>query len=64
MLFYTNVFARGNYVYFRGFKDGKRVNQKIPFQPSFYVRTGKPTEYKSLWGKNLEKIKFNSLTLS
>jgi len=61
MLFYTNIFTRGNSVHFRGFKDGKRVNQKIPFQPTLYVRSGKPSEFKSLWGENLEKIKFSSI---
>ena len=61
MLFYTNVFSRGNYVYFRGFKDGKRVNQKIPFEPVLYVRTGKPSKYKSLWGENLDRIKFPTM---
>ena len=61
MLFYTNVFARGNYVYFRGFKDGKRVNQKIPFQPTFYVRSPKDTGFKTLWGENLDKVKFSSI---
>lgn len=59
--FYTNVFSRGNYIYFRGFKNGKRVKQKIPFQPQFYVRTGKDTQYKSLWGEKLEKIKFSTV---
>lgn len=62
MLFYTNVFKRGNYIFFRGFKDGKRVSQKIPFQPTFYVRTGdKKSPYRSLWGEPLEKIKFGSI---
>ena len=61
MLFYTNIHTRGNYVHFRGFKDGKRVNQKIPFQPTLYVRSGKPSEFKSLWGENLEKIKFSTI---
>lgn len=62
-LFYTNILSRGNYVYFRGFKDGKRVTQKIPFQPSLFVRTGnKNTPYKSLWGDPLEKVKFSTMT--
>lgn len=61
MLFYTNVFARGNYIHFRGYKDGKRVKQKIPFQPTYFVRTGKESPYKSLWGENLDKVKFNSI---
>ena len=46
---------------FRGFKDGKRINDKIAFQPSLFVRTGKPSEFKSLWGDNLEKVKFSSI---
>jgi len=61
MLFYTNVFSRGNNVFFRGFKDGKRVNQKIPFQPVLYVRTGKESKYKTMWGENLDKVKFNTM---
>ena len=61
MLFYTNIFTRGNYVLFRGFKDGKRINEKIAFQPSLFVRTGKPSEFKSLWGDGLEKVKFSSI---
>lgn len=62
MLFYTNVHVRGNYVYFRGFKDGKRVSTKIPFKPSLFVRTGKESKYKSLWGENLERIQFESIS--
>lgn len=63
MIFYTNILARGNYVYFRGFKDGKRVNQKIPFQPTLYVRANnKDSKYKTLWGESLEKVKFSSMT--
>lgn len=65
MLFYTNVFKRGNFIYFRGFKDGKRVSQKIPFQPTFYVRSGnKESPYKSLWGEPLDKLKFSSINES
>ena len=65
MLFYTNVYKRGNYIYFRGFKNGKRVSEKIPFQPTFYVRDGnKDSPYKSLWGEPLKKLKFNSINES
>lgn len=62
MLFYTNVYTRGNNIYFRGFKDGKRVSTKIPFKPSLYVRTGKPSKFKSLWGENLERIQFETIS--
>ncbi len=61
MLFYTNILTRGNNILFRGFKDGKRVVQKIPFQPTLYVRTGKETGWKTLWGENVDKVKFPSM---
>lgn len=61
MFFYTNVYQRGNFIHFRGIKDGKHTVQKIPFQPSLYVRSGKDTEFKTLHGENLERIKFNSI---
>jgi len=62
MFFYTNVHNRGNHIYFRGFKDGKRVSSKIPFEPSLFVRTGKSSKYKSLQGENLERLKFISIS--
>lgn len=61
-MFYTNVYCRSNYIYFRGFKNGKRFSQKIPFEPSFYVRSSKPSKFKSIYGENLEKIKFISIS--
>ena len=62
MLFYTDVYKRGNFIYFRGYKDGKRVSDKIPFQPTIYVRTGnKDSPYKSLLGEPLDKKVFGSI---
>ena len=61
MLFYTNIYTRGNNIHFRGFKDGKRVNETVPFQPVLYLRTGKETPYKSILGEKLEKKKFGSI---
>jgi len=62
MLFYTNIHVYGNNILFRGIKDGKRIKQKIPFQPTLYVRTGAQTEFKSLYGENLDKVKFNTIS--
>lgn len=60
-MFYTNVYTHGNNVLFRGIDNGKRVKHKIPFEPSLYVRSGKESIHKSLWGQNLERIKFPSI---
>ena len=61
MIFYTNVYSRGNYVYLRAFKNGERISEKIPFKPSLFVRTGKPSEYKTIFNEPLEKITFNTI---
>ena len=62
-LFYTNILAKGNNVFFRGFKDGKRVSQKIDFKPSLYVKSNsKNTQYKSMWGEPLEKLNFDTIS--
>src|SRR6056300_585805 len=61
MFFYTSVLTFGNYIYYRGYKDGKRITQKIPYEPTFYVRSGKESKYKSLFGENLDKINFPSI---
>lgn len=61
MLYYTNIISRGNYIYFRGVNDGKRINEKVPFKPSLYVRSNKDSGFKSLMGENLERIRFDSL---
>ena len=60
MFFYTSVLTFGNYVYYRGYKDGKRITQKIPFQPSLYVRSGEG-KYKSLFGEKLDRVDFSSI---
>ena len=61
MVFYTNVYCRRNHIYFRYVNDGKRVSEKVLFKPSLFVRTGKDSKYKSLFGENLERIKFDSI---
>jgi len=62
MLFYTNVHCRGNYIYFRGVQDGKKINQKLPFKPSFFALSNKESKFKSIHGENLEQIKFESIS--
>jgi len=61
MFYYTNVYSDNNNILFRGRKNGKRINQKVPFQPVLYARTNKQTKYKSLAGEYLEKIKFPTI---
>jgi DNA polymerase elongation subunit (family B) len=63
MFFYTNVFSRGNKVYLRGYKDGQRHNEVIPYKPYLFVPAdGKTsTEYKTLVGRPVVKMNFDSI---
>lgn len=64
MFFYTSVFKKGNYIYFRGIKNGKRINHKVLFQPSLHVLSSNrntPTKFRSIKGEPLEQIKFSSI---
>lgn len=62
MIFYTNVYAYGNYVYLRAVRDGVRIIEKIPYKPTMFVRTSKSTEYKTIFNEPLEKLSFNSIS--
>ena len=62
MKFYTNVTVQGNNVLFRGFDNGHRIQEKVPFKPSLFLtsRTGQGT-YKNLFGEDLDHIKLDSI---
>jgi DNA polymerase elongation subunit (family B) len=64
MDFYTNVQCLGNGILYRGVMDGKRVKQRIEYQPSLYVTTRKSigTSFKSLDGTPLDKKKFDNIS--
>ena len=64
MKFYTNFFCRGNYVYVRGYENDKRVAYKIPYQPYLFIsaRPDSTTEFKTLDGRPVEKMKFDSIS--
>jgi len=61
MRFYTNVIQYGNKILVRGINKGKNVQDKIDFAPSLYVRTHKPSQYKSIYGQSLEQLEFESI---
>jgi len=60
-LIYTSVEQRFNKIYFRGYKDGKRVQTAdAQHKPTLYV-PGQSTEYKSLFGESLTEIQFGDI---
>ena len=61
MRFYTNVIQFGNKILVRGINNGKTVQDRVDFSPSLFVKTPKQSEYKSLFGANLEKLDFEDI---
>jgi DNA polymerase elongation subunit (family B) len=63
MRFYTNAHLRGNTIFLRGYENGKRVSQKIPYKPYLFVPSKKPNpEYKTISGKMVDKVEFDSIS--
>ena len=54
--FYTNVQSVGNFIFYRGIAEGKRVKQKVEYSPSVFVSSKKKTKYTNLQGEYLEEI--------
>ena len=61
MKFYTSVNLYGNNILVRGVNNGKKVQDRVPFKPTLFVKSQKQTKYKSLFGENLEEFKFESI---
>ena len=57
MKFYTNVVLVGNEILSRGYENGKYFKNREPFYPTLYVQSNKTTEFKTLDGLYVDKIK-------
>lgn len=60
-MFYTNVFRIKNSVIHVGYDKGKKFVHEVPFEPHFGVQCREETGYKTLDGKNVKKITFDSI---
>ncbi len=60
--FYTNVQAIGGKILYRGIMDGKRIKQKVDYEPSLYLPAKKDKgTHKSLDGLDLTEKRFDSI---
>ncbi len=57
MKFYTNVQMIGNQFLVRGYDNGEHVMFKEEYYPTLFVKSNKPTTYKTLEGEYVEEIK-------
>lgn len=62
MSFYTSVARYGNSILYRGYdSNGHRVQRKDHYKPTLFVPSSKPTGWKSLDGKDVDSIQFDSM---
>ena len=64
MSFYTNVFQRGNKIYYRGYdNNNRRVAEVVDYKPYLFIphRRDTNTAYRTLQGKPVERIDFDSI---
>lgn len=62
MKFYTSVARIGDSIAYRGYQNGERVEKKIKFEPTLYVRAKKQTGWKTLKGDPVDKVPFSSMS--
>lgn len=60
MKFYKNMFVHKNNLYVREFNNGIENRLKRRISPSYYFKTDKESEHKSIYGDNLIKLDFDS----
>ena len=61
MKYYTNISIQGSNILYRGVKNGRRVKEKIQYSPVLYMPTKKDSEFKTLFGNNLEARRFDNI---
>jgi len=61
MKFYTSVNQYGNNILVRGINNGHAVQDRVPYKPSLYVPSKEKATAKSLFGKELAEVKFESI---
>ena len=59
--FYTSVSRYGNQLLYRGYQDGKRVQRKIKYCPTYFVSTNKPTNWHALDGTPVAPLQMDSM---
>lgn len=60
--FYTNCLSLGNNILYRGYdSENKRVQERIKYSPSLFLKTKTESKYKTLDGKNVDKMTFSDI---
>ena len=62
MKFYTNVEQAGNRLLVRGYNNGQRYSDRIPFNPTLFLPTKQHSKWKTLEGQSVQPHRFESIT--
>ena len=60
MNFYTYARHYGDKILVRGVKNGERFTDRHDFRPTLFVKSDKPSEYRSIYGDNVSPIQFET----
>jgi DNA polymerase elongation subunit (family B) len=60
MSFYTNVYYNGSTIFCREINGDKRLKDSTKFESCLYIPTDKPTKMRSISGRPVDRICFNS----
>lgn len=55
--FYTNVQRYGSKILYRGIKNGQRLQQKVGYSPTLFLRSDQPTKFTTIHGQYVAPIK-------
>ncbi len=61
MEFYTNVTKYGNKLLVRAVKNGNPYKTKIDFSPTLYIKSNKPSDWRTLFGEPVSEVKFGDI---
>lgn len=62
MDFYTHCWLNRGKIYLKGIKNGKPHRQIVNYSPYLFVPSKTESQYKTLQGKNVDKINFNTIS--
>ena len=63
MKFYTSVLPHHGKLLVRGVKhDGKPCHYRLNYEPSLFIPVQKESKYKTLDGRNVDKVSFESIS--
>jgi DNA polymerase elongation subunit (family B) len=61
MKFYTHFAKYGNLILVRGYRNGKKFSEKVDYNPTLYLPSQKPTEFRTLEGYYVSPTQMGSL---